>query len=73
MSSLLAAGTLKAFIQEESSGLLRPGRRDAETLRCNPPYIRYLIHRACALKRVKVNDSSGEERRAYRGKPIWTH
>src|SRR6185503_1409604 len=29
-ASLLAAGTLKAFIQEESSGMLRPGRRDAE-------------------------------------------
>ena len=29
-ASLLAAGTLKAFIQEESSGLLRPGRPDAE-------------------------------------------
>ena len=29
-ASLLAVGTLKAFIQEESSGLLRPGRPDAE-------------------------------------------
>jgi len=29
-ASLLVVGTLKAFIQEESSGLLRPGRPDGE-------------------------------------------
>jgi len=31
-ASLLAAGTLKAFIQEESSGLLQPGLRDNEVV-----------------------------------------
>jgi len=31
-ASLLAAGTLKAFIQEESPGLLQPGLRDSEVV-----------------------------------------